>query len=114
MKHTIRNSRWIPSLLVGLLWFGGSAQEYSDLRFQRLSSENLKLEKGLLLVSGKMPESDTEETWLQREFGLDAFERSFRLPDMADLEQITATYADGVLQVRIGKRGDRQRRIDIS
>ena len=43
------------------------------------------------------------------------FERSFRLPDDADAERVSASYTDGVLEVRVPRSPQLQpRRIPIS
>jgi HSP20 family protein len=39
----------------------------------------------------------------EREYG--AFQRAFRLPPDADSEAIDATFTDGVLKLKVGKRG---------
>jgi HSP20 family protein len=51
----------------------------------------------------------------RREIVSGQFERSFRLPDDADKEKVTASYTDGVLEVRVGRAEAAQpRKIAIS
>lgn len=45
----------------------------------------------------------TTETFTRHEFGINAFERSFRLPKHVNVEQITAAYTDGILTVTLPK-----------
>ena len=45
----------------------------------------------------------TAETFTRQEFGVNAFERSFRLPKHVNVEQITAAYTDGILTVTLPK-----------
>ena len=45
----------------------------------------------------------TTETFTRQEFGVNAFERSFRLPKHVNVEQITAAYTDGILTVILPK-----------
>ena len=48
-------------------------------------------------------DSQTTETFTRQEFGVNAFERSFRLPKHVNVEQITASYTDGILNVTLPK-----------
>jgi HSP20 family protein len=45
----------------------------------------------------------TAQTFTRQEFGVNAFERSFRLPKHVNVEQITAAYTDGILTVALPK-----------
>ena len=70
----------------------------------------------------KKPEGQTEEAkpeqdcnYLIRERALAAFSRSFKLPENADHEGITASFRNGVLSVGIVKKAEAQKRlIEIS
>lgn len=48
-------------------------------------------------------DNQTSETFTRQEFGVNAFERSFRLPKHVNVEQITAAYIDGILTVTLPK-----------
>jgi HSP20 family protein len=66
----------------------------------------LNLENNLLTVSAKV-ENNTEETtekYSRKEFNFSSFSRSFTLPNTIDVEQINATYNDGVLKVELPKK----------
>jgi HSP20 family protein len=47
---------------------------------------------------------NTEATYLRKEFALQSFERSFRLPKTVNAEAIRATYTDGILTVELPKQ----------
>ena len=63
-----------------------------------------------LIISGEKrtakEQADRTYYFSEREFG--AFQRTFRLPPDADTEAVEASYSDGVLSLRIGKRTARQ------
>lgn len=46
---------------------------------------------------------ETAETFTRHEFGINAFERQFRLPKTVNADQITAAYTDGILTVTLPK-----------
>ncbi|GHV95655.1 molecular chaperone Hsp20 [Spirochaetia bacterium] len=51
-----------------------------------------------------------EGTWLLRERRLCAFNRSFKLPENADPETVTAAFKNGILSLEIQKRAEAQKR----
>jgi HSP20 family protein len=80
---------------------------------------SISMEDNVLTVSGERAESfagnNDESTVYRREIVSGQFERSFRLPDDADKEKVTASYTDGVLEVRVGRAEAAQpRKIAIS
>jgi HSP20 family protein len=50
-------------------------------------------------------------TYLIRERRSSAFSRSFKLPDNADPDQVTASFKNGILRMEIKKRGEAQKRL---
>lgn len=64
---------------------------------------NIQLEEGLLIISSEQKDEKEEENkkYYKREFSHQTFKRSFRLPENVDVENITATYLDGVLTIQI-------------
>lgn len=71
-------------------------------------------ENGVLTIKGsrRYEGGQQEQVWLGRAYG--TFERSFTLPDIVDVEGMTAQLADGVLTVRIPKKPQaKPRRITI-
>ncbi len=81
----------------------------------------ISVEDNVLKVSGERAESfanaesDENSTVYRREIVSGHYERSFRLPEDADAEKVSASYADGVLEVRVARSEAAQpRRIEIS
>ena len=78
---------------------------------------DVSMENGVLSVSGQRHEEQTEETEgvrrLERISG--RFYRRFSLPDTADAEAISATSANGILEVVIPKQPEvKARRIAVT
>ncbi len=65
---------------------------------------NIKVENNMLTISYQPEATETQETFTRREFGMNAFERSFQLPKTVDADAITAAYSDGILTVQLPKR----------
>lgn len=79
---------------------------------------DISVENDLLTVSGERPEPFVAEegrSVVRRETLAGKFQRAFRLPEDADTQQVTATYADGVLEIRVPRAASVQpRRIPIA
>lgn len=71
----------------------------------------LKISNGSLVIKGEKKderEEKTAESYLsERRYGM--FERSFALPDDIDAAKIEATFANGVLKVRLPKKPEAQK-----
>lgn len=67
---------------------------------------DVTLADGVLTVKGEKKEEkeDKDKNYYLAERSYGSFQRSFRLPDNADEEKISAAVAKGVLTVRIGKK----------
>jgi len=52
-----------------------------------------------------MEEKEDNKEYSRREFSCSSFTRSFNLPDNAKADNIEASYADGILQLKIPKDG---------
>jgi HSP20 family protein len=109
------SQRWLPAMdLVE------TAEDYvlrADLPGLKLEDVNLEVEDTVLTVSGERKlEPETEGGGyhrLERAFG--AFSRKLTLPKGVDNDAVTASFADGVLEVRIPKPAAKQpRRIEIA
>ena len=78
----------------------------------------ISVEDNVLTVSGERTDAfsgDDSKTVYRREIVAGRFERSFRLPDDAAADKVSASYVDGVLEVRIARSEAAQpRRIPIS
>ncbi|MCF8283724.1 MAG: Hsp20/alpha crystallin family protein [Sphingobacteriales bacterium] len=66
---------------------------------------NIKLEKEVLTISTAKKEDVKAEglKYTRKEFGYHSFKRSFNLPEIADQENISAEYKEGILYVTIMK-----------
>ena len=64
---------------------------------------DISVQDGLLHIKATRSESSEkkEKTFYRSEFSYGAFERTLRLPPGATVDDVKATYADGVLEIRI-------------
>src|SRR5690606_10893789 len=72
------------------------------------SDFKINVDKNIVSISvDKKEESEVKEKlYCKKEYSDTSFTRSFTLPDTVDYSNIDATYVDGVLDVRIGKKED--------
>lgn len=72
------------------------------------AKENFKVntEKGLLTIEAKVEETKADETekFIRREFKKQSFKRSFQLSDAVNIEEIVATYENGILSLTLPKK----------
>ena len=84
------------------------AAYHIELAAPGLKKEDFKLnlERNVLSISVEqtVEKQDSQKKYSKKEFSYSSFVRSFTLPESADYNEIDATYADGLLQVTIGKR----------
>ncbi|PTX58942.1 heat shock protein Hsp20 [Kordia periserrulae] len=66
----------------------------------------LSLDHDVLTISteDKKEETTKEDNYTRREFSYAAFQRSFKLPQAVNKEEINATYTNGILHVTLPKR----------
>lgn len=64
---------------------------------------NVEANKLTIAYQPETTDSQTAENFTRQEFGINAFERSFRLPKHVNIDQITAAYTDGILNVTLPK-----------
>ena len=73
---------------------------------------HLDMNGNVLTVNYTPPEGFPRPEWILREYSRGGFSRSFTLNDSIDTENISAKYADGVLQVSLpviaGKENDKK------
>lgn len=104
----VRRADWLP-----LVDIRETGEDYQiDVEVPAVASEDLTVSvaDGVLSVSGerKSPEIEQSEEsegrvhHTERHYG--SFERSFKLPEDADEEAVTAASRDGVLYLKIAKR----------
>lgn len=109
------SSTWAPSVDLG---------ENEDRYLVRLdvpgmtkADIDIRVNNGVLTVAGERKAEDTSDvdTFFRRETYYGRFQRSFRLPQEVQTDQIRAEYTDGVLKVEIPKAEERKpRQIAIS
>lgn len=86
-----------------------------------LKKEDFKIEmkKDTLFVSAEKSTENEEvqKDYTRKEFEYVSFSRSFSLPENTDVDKISAEYADGILNVVIGKKDeakDKHKEIKVS
>ncbi|MBU0639549.1 MAG: Hsp20/alpha crystallin family protein [Planctomycetes bacterium] len=82
------------------------------------TAENIDVnyEKGVLTVHAVVAERQSKETnYIQREYGVGDFHRSFRVGDGVDATGISAEMSSGVLTLHLPKAAAaRQRKIEVA
>lgn len=70
------------------------------------SDFKINVDKNIISVSvEKTEENKTEEkVYSKKEYNYSSFSRSFTLPETVDYSNIEASYVDGILTVKIGKK----------
>jgi len=71
----------------------------------------VSVENDMLTISGERREETKEKH--RREFHYGSFRRSISLPRGATADQITASYTDGVLEVRVPIEGEEAKSVKI-
>lgn len=77
-----------------------------DVPGAKLKDIQVSVEHGLFTVKGERTSEKEEKGkhYCHKECLTSSFERSFRLPDTADGDKITATGKNGAICIRIGKK----------
>ena len=70
---------------------------------------NLSLDKDQLTISAskEVKNEVNEEKYTRREFNYTSFKRSFTLPENVNINDITATYENGVLNITLPKKTEK-------
>lgn len=70
------------------------------------SDFKIEVKDDVLIISSEKSEGKKEEkkNYTRQEFSYHNFSRSFALPEMANVDGITAVYKDGILNVTIAKK----------
>ena len=135
MVEKSHTAGWLPSLYEPFRqigekvseWFAPKSEASALADFYEINMElpgvkvedvDITMQNDALVVRGEK-RSERHETgqsfyFSEREYG--AFQRAFRLPPDADSDQIDATFQDGVLKLKIAKRGatePAQKKIEI-
>lgn len=107
--------RWIPAM--DLIEAGEHFVLKADLPGMTENDVNIEVENNVLTLSGerKTEHEDKHEGYYRLERSTGAFSRSLTLPEGIDADGVTATFANGVLEVRIPKPVQAQsRRVQIA
>lgn len=126
MLPTIRKNNFFPSVFDEIFndsLFTNSTNSYKtpkvnvsedDKSYQiELSSPGMdksdfkiEVKDDVLIISSEKSEEKKEEkkNYTRQEFSYHNFSRSFILPEMANVDGITAVYKDGILNVTIAKK----------
>ena len=74
---------------------------------------NVHVDGANLTISSKHDEEKKNEdrTYLIRERKISSFNRSFKLPENADPEAVSAAFKNGILRLEVKKRAEAQKRI---
>ncbi|WP_099365334.1 Hsp20/alpha crystallin family protein [Sphingobacterium sp. 1.A.4] len=79
-----------------------------ELAAPGLKKEDFKInvDKNIISISVEKKEEKVEDgkTYSKKEFNYTSFSRSFTLPEVVDYANIDASYEDGVLAIKIGKK----------
>lgn len=67
---------------------------------------NITTERDVLTIAGEkeIDEEQEDDTYMRRQFSCRSFSKSFTLPENANVNGITANYADGILTLKIPKK----------
>ena len=68
----------------------------------------IKVDKNILSISATKEVSNEENkpNYKHREFSITSFERTFTLPEHVDVDQIEATFENGILKVALPKKAE--------
>lgn len=88
----------------------------ADLPGASPDSIQLDYEEGELSIQAHVePRQDTDTVFQVREYGTGDYQRKFKLDEIVDVEQISATYTNGVLTVHLPKvQAAKPRRVEIN
>ena len=113
--QTDQGRRWVPPM--DLVEAEDHFVVKADLPGLAEGDVNIEVQDGTLAISGerKAEHEEREKGWYRIERSFGSFHRSLTLPDGVDPDGIDASFANGVLVVRIPKPAERKpRRISIS
>ena len=111
---TAGGRRWVPAM--DLVETDEHFVLKADLPGLAESDVNIEVEDNVLTVSGerKAEHEDKREGYVRVERAYGSFRRSLTLPEGVDPEAVTASFDNGVLEVRIPKPEERKpRKVEI-
>ena len=111
---TAAGRRWLPAM--DLVETGDHFVLKADLPGMSENDVSIELENNVLTVAGerRTEHEDKEAGYYRLERAMGAFSRSLTLPEGIDPDAVTATFDNGVLEVRIPKPAEaKPRRVQI-
>ncbi len=99
-----RPSNWVP--VVDIREEDDKYVISADIPGVKPEDIDIQTENKVLTVRGerKVEHNEEKDGYIRRERVSGSFERSFRLPDVADLDKIEAKYENGELHILVPKR----------
>ena len=100
---------------VDIVEVDGNVEIYVDLPGATQESIDVHVGEGKLTIDAEVPERSAENAqYLLREYGVGDFHRSFRVGKGVDTARTEATYANGVLVVKLPRSEEsKPRRINV-
>ena len=103
------DSDWVKDLSIPAVNVKEAEKSYEvELAAPGLSKKDFKITavEGILTISSEKEEEKEEKgkSYTRKEFGYNAFSRSFTLPENANEEDIKASYEGGILKLSIAKK----------
>jgi len=87
---------------------------YGDLPGVDEQGLDIRYEDEQLMIHGKVPPRHADVPFLRQEYGVGDFQRTFRIGESIDSDQITAELKNGVLAIRLPKsQAAKPRRIEV-
>ncbi len=81
---------------------------YLELAIPGFSKENvsINIEEDLLKIKGEKPQAKEQEgkKYSRKDFSMQQFEKSYRLPEQVEAEKINASFSDGILSIEMPKK----------
>jgi HSP20 family protein len=102
-KETMIVADWVPSVDVSET--DGEYQIKAEIPDVKKEDVKVTLEDGVLTIQGerKQEKEDNGKKYHRVERTYGSFVRSFTLPDLVDVEKVTAEFKDGVLNLQLPK-----------
>lgn len=108
----LRGDRWRPD--VDVFETERDVVVRVELAGVRQQDIRVSVDGDMLLLSGQRETGESEATGVhQMEIATGPFERRLRIPVPFDRDRVTARLTEGVLTVRLAKRGREQHRVEV-
>ncbi|MGB8621967.1 MAG: Hsp20/alpha crystallin family protein [Paracoccaceae bacterium] len=110
--RALRAGKWQFSPAMDLVERNGGFEIEAELPGMDLKDIDIKLGDGTITIKGEKSESreEKEESYHLSERRFGAFQRTFRVPDGVDTDKIDASYANGVLHVKLPKSAEAKKK----